>query len=92
MIAVRFRSGLLLNDYQRVRLIVRVIQLRSNCSDGAEVGANFGKSADKKVTIVLFLGALFEFGRSAADDLGGSNTISPLMAVTYVHNSNLLLF
>lgn len=30
----------------------------------------------EKVSIALFLGALFEIGRSAADDLGGSNTIS----------------
>jgi hypothetical protein len=30
----------------------------------------------EKVTIALFLSVLFEFGRSAADDLGGSHKIS----------------
>ena len=38
----------------------------------------------------LFLGALFEIGRSAADDLGGSNTTSLKMAAGNAQNSNLL--
>jgi hypothetical protein len=57
LIAVRFRSGLLLNDYQRVRLIVQVIQMGRFCSDGAKVGANFECNAGEKVTIALFLGS-----------------------------------
>jgi len=50
--------------------------MRSNYLDGAKVGANFEHSAGEKVTIALFLGALFELGRRAADDLGGSSTTS----------------
>jgi hypothetical protein len=40
--------------------------MRSNCSDGAKVGANFGSSAGEKVTIALFLGTLIagEVGES----------------------------
>ena len=41
---------------------VQVIQLRSNCSDGAKVGANFKQLAGEKVTITLFFGAAFELG------------------------------
>jgi hypothetical protein len=64
--------------------------MRSICSDGAKVGANFRQCADEKVTIALFLGALFKIGRSAADDLGGSNTTSLKMAAGNAQNSNLL--
>ena len=68
LIAVRFCSGLVINDFQRVKLIFRWSQMRSNCLDGAKVGANFEYNAVEKVTIALFLGVLLGQGENVRQD------------------------
>ena len=55
--------------------MVQVIQLRSNSSDVAKVGANFGSSAGEKVTIVLFL-ALLQLGGIQMPPSKGFNVVA----------------